>query len=136
MHDQRLSGDSGCRDVGAKASLLDGGAIWASVVVETGFTDGDDSTARGSETHQGVYVGIGAVLLVRMHADRREEMFVSFSQCKDAMQVLQSHRHAKRVRHASVPHRRKNVGKATLKFREIEMAVGIDDGGWHGAYMV
>ena len=122
--------------MGAKASLLDGGAIRASVVVETGFTNSDDSTTSGSETHQRVCVGIGAVLLVRVHAHRSEEMVVSVSQREDAMQVLHIHRHAKRVRHAGIPHRRKNVGKAALKVGEIEMAVGIDDGGWHGAYMV
>jgi hypothetical protein len=136
MNDEWLAGGSGCRYVGAKPGLLHDGAIRAAKIVEARFTDGDHSIAGRCETHKRARVRIDTLLLVRMHTYRGKKMVVSVGQCDDTMQVLQIHRDAQGMGHPGPLHRPENFGKAGLKLGKIKVAVGVDDRGWHGAYMV
>jgi hypothetical protein len=71
-----------------------------------------------------------------MDTHRSEEVFVTRRESEDAIEILQIHCDTQRVRNLGVSHRGENVRKPRAEIGKIQVAMGIDDGGWHGTYMV
>ncbi|MNS84018.1 hypothetical protein D3C72_1178270 [compost metagenome] len=130
MDDQRLAGLARGADMGAEALALpfhvgDAAAI-EPVVVEPGLAGAHHARMRG-QCQQALERGVLALLIVRVHAHRGVQVRMLLGQRQHAREVLQRHRDAQRMGDLVGLHVLEQLRQPLGQFREIDMAVGINE---------
>src|SRR5437773_10501552 len=125
MDDERLAAFARGAYVCAKALALPRGITAQAVVIEPGLADRDDPRVA-RELNQLRRIHRGAILVVRMHANGREEIIVSLGERQDLWKPCEVDADAQRVRHAIRAHLLPHLLHLALEFRKIQMTVRID----------
>ncbi len=95
------------------------------VVIEPCLADRDDPR-MACELHQLRRIHRGVILVVRMHADGREEIIVSLGERQHLGKPGEGDADAQRVRHAVRAHLFPHFVHLAVVFQRIKMAVRID----------
>jgi hypothetical protein len=130
VHDQRFADLARGADVGTKTRLLQVGVLGAVVIVETGFTDGNDQRVP-RQCGQLLHRRLDAVGLVRVHAHRGRDLRVPCCQAAHHRRVGQAHAHAQQmpdILRRGIPEQ--GVDGGQIGINQVQVAVRIDQHGY------
>ena len=130
VNNQGLASFQGGPDMGAKALALPFQITLETVVIEPGFTDRDDFRVVG-QANQGIYIRLLAILRIGMNPDRSVQVGEAPGQGEGSRKPLKRNASNQCPAYPVGLHGRHEFLLPTLKVREIEVAVRIDQQGIH-----
>ncbi len=72
---------------------------------------------------------LGQIFVIRMHADRCEQVGVSFGQCKHFGKILEVDAHAERMTYVVIAHSTQQFVEVARKIGKIQMTMRVNKHG-------